>query len=241
MRRLLVVAAATALVVPAIASAHEGNPNFRSDITAVTPANGSVKLDVLNGDDRLELINQSNQPVLIYGYNDGDPYARILPDGTVQVNADSPATYLNEDRFQEGVKVPAGVDGKGTPRWRLVDKTGRFEWHDHRIHYMTKGVPPTRQGRERQDEGLRLDRPDARRHDGGRGPRRAVLDPQGRRRPAGAVRSPASQHCCWSVARSCSSRGAGAGRALPSGETRAGAGRRAAGARAVGCFCPRAA
>ncbi|HEX6389267.1 MAG TPA: hypothetical protein VFZ89_07470, partial [Solirubrobacteraceae bacterium] len=110
---------------------------------------GGVTLDVLNGDDRLELINQGDQPVVVYGY-DGEPYARVLPDGTVQINRNSPAAYLNEDRFQEGVKVPKGVDGKGAPRWRLVDKTGRFEWHDHRIHYMAKGTPP-----KVKDEGVK--------------------------------------------------------------------------------------
>jgi MYXO-CTERM domain-containing protein len=143
MRRMLLVAVAALLALPGAAAAHQGNPNFRSDITAVTPKSGGVTLDVLDRDDRLELINHSAQTVVVYGYEpDPDPYARILPDGTVQVNRDSPAAYLNEDRYQEGVKVPAGVDGKGAPRWKLVDKTGRFEWHDHRIHYMAKGTPP---------------------------------------------------------------------------------------------------
>lgn len=141
MRRLLALAVTALAVLPAIALAHEGNPNFRSDITAVAPRASGLKLDVLNGDDRLELINQTGKAVVVDGYNE-EPYARILPDGTVQVNRDSPATYLNEDRYQEGVRVPAGVDGKGAPRWKLVDKTGRFEWHDHRIHYMAKGTPP---------------------------------------------------------------------------------------------------
>jgi hypothetical protein len=143
MRRLLAVATVALLALPGVALAHKGNPNFRSVITAVAPRADGVKLDVLSGDDRLELINQSDKPVVVYGYEPTpEPYARILPDGTVQVNRDSPATYLNADRYQEGVKVPAGVDGKGAPKWKLVDKTGRFEWHDHRIHYMAKGTPP---------------------------------------------------------------------------------------------------
>jgi hypothetical protein len=100
-----------------------------------------VSLDVLNGDDRLALVNESDQPVVVYGYND-EPYARVLPDGTVQVNSNSPATYLNEDRYQQGVAVPKGVTGRGAPRWRYLDKTGRFEWHDHRIHWMAKTTPP---------------------------------------------------------------------------------------------------
>jgi hypothetical protein len=142
-RRLLVVGVAALLALPATAFAHKGNPNFRSIITAVAPRADGVKLDVLNGDDRLELINQSKQPVVVYGYEGvPEPYARILPDGTVQVNQDSPAAYLNNDRYENGANVPVGVDGKGAPRWKLVDKTGRFQWHDHRIHWMAKGTPP---------------------------------------------------------------------------------------------------
>ncbi|HEY8582330.1 MAG TPA: hypothetical protein VIL49_05260, partial [Capillimicrobium sp.] len=68
-------------------------------------------------------------------------YARLLADGTVQVNRDSAATYLNEER--DGVvDVPEGVDGKGAPRWETLSKTGRFEFHDHRMHWMGEGVPP---------------------------------------------------------------------------------------------------
>ena len=140
MRRLLAIGVAALLTLPAAAFAHKGNPNFRSIITSVAPRDDGLKLDVLSNDDRLELINQGKQPVVVYGYNE-EPYARVLPDGTVQVNQNSEATYLNEDRYA-GVKVPAGVTNDGPPRWKLVDKTGRFEWHDHRIHYMAKGTPP---------------------------------------------------------------------------------------------------
>jgi hypothetical protein len=139
-RRPLAVVAAALLALPAAALAHQGNPNFRSIVTSVAPRDDGLKLDVLNNDDRLELINEGKAPVVIYGYNE-EPYARVLPDGTVQVNQNSEATYLNEDRYG-GAQVPAGVTNHGPPRWKLIDKTGRFQWHDHRIHYMAKGTPP---------------------------------------------------------------------------------------------------
>jgi hypothetical protein len=141
MRIVTWVAAAAALLVGVpVALAHEGSPNFLSQVNQVTPAAPGVDVEVLNRDDRLLLRNSGDATVLIEGY-DGEPYARIEPDGTVSVNTDSKAYYINEERDGE-VAVPGGVDGKGEPRWKEVSKTGRFEWHDHRMHYMGKGTPP---------------------------------------------------------------------------------------------------
>jgi hypothetical protein len=134
------VAAGLALLLGApVALAHEGSPNFLSQINEVTPATAGVKVEVLNRDDRLLLRNTGTGTVLIEGY-DGEPYARIEPDGTVEVNTDSKAYYINEERDGQ-VEVPAGVDGKGEPQWKRVARNGRFEWHDHRMHWMSEGDP----------------------------------------------------------------------------------------------------
>jgi len=140
MRRAAAFLAVVALLTPAPALAHEGNPNYRSEISGIAPATDGVTVEVLNRDDRLLLHNTSDRDVVILGYDD-EPYARVLADGTVEVNTDSEAYYLNDDRFAD-VEVPAGVDGKGRPQWKEVGKTGRFEWHDHRAHWMGKGTPP---------------------------------------------------------------------------------------------------
>jgi hypothetical protein len=139
LRAVVAAAALLALAVTPAASAHQGNPNYRSVIDGVTPKVSGVRLQVLNLDDRLELQNDSGRTVVVQGYN-GEPYARVLADGTVQVNRRSPAFYLNDDRFAQ-VKVPASAKPGATPQWQPVDKAGRFEWHDHRIHWMSK-VPP---------------------------------------------------------------------------------------------------
>lgn len=125
---------------PAIA--HQGNPNFRSEITSITPAAAAAGLEVQiqNFDDNVQLVNRTGKAVTIEGY-DGEPYVRLSPDGTVEVNLNSPAYYLNQDRFAD-VSVPERADAKATPAWKKVDDTGLFSWHDHRSHYMGLNTPP---------------------------------------------------------------------------------------------------
>lgn len=138
---IVCVLAALAVSAPA-ALAHLGNANYRSIINSFTPRITGVTLDVLNFDDRLLLTNRSSQTVTVEGYN-GEPYIRILPSGLVQLNRLSPAKYLNEfeARTSEG-SVPAYANAKAAPQWQTVDKTGQYQWHDHRIHYMAAGTPP---------------------------------------------------------------------------------------------------
>ncbi len=140
MRILSCVAAAAALLacVP-VALAHEGSPNFLSQINDVTPAADGVTVEVLNRDDRLLLHNTSGKTVLIDGYSE-EPYARVEPDGTVSVNRNSEAYYINEERDGK-VAVPESVDPDAAPQWEEISKTGRFEWHDHRMHWMAESDP----------------------------------------------------------------------------------------------------
>jgi hypothetical protein len=143
MRRPL--AAAVALLAltaaaPTAALAHQGNPNMKSVVRALAPHVPGISLQVLSGDDRFQLINRSKETVLVQGY-DKEPYARITPDGTVAVNHNSPAFYLNTDRYG-AVTVPKTASAHATPDWQVLDKTGVFEWHDHRMHYMSRDVPP---------------------------------------------------------------------------------------------------
>ena len=134
----LVAIQAVAAAAPAYA--HQGDPNFRSTVTAISPPAAGVEAEVANLDDRLVLTSNGGHTVEIEGY-EGEPYARILPDGTVQLNTLSPAYYLNEDRFAEA-DVPETADAEAPPRWETVSSSGRLEFHDHRIHWMAQGTPP---------------------------------------------------------------------------------------------------
>jgi hypothetical protein len=143
MSRLRAVAAGAALLALLAAApaalAHQGNPNYRSVVDGVIPNTPGVKLQVLNFDDRLQLDNRSGKTITIEGYQ-REPYARLLQDGTVEVNRNSPAYYLNDSRTSTGT-VPPNAKPGATPDWKIVDRTGSFQWHDHRIHWMSS-VPP---------------------------------------------------------------------------------------------------
>ncbi len=138
---------ATALAVALLgvtataAPAHQGNPNFRSQVRHVTPAQNGLDVRVVNYDDSLELFNKSGKDVIVEGYRN-EPFVRISADGTVAVNTRSPSGYLNDDRYAVGVQVPKSADSKAPPQWQTIDKTGRYTWHDHRIHWMARTVPP---------------------------------------------------------------------------------------------------
>lgn len=141
-RRTLAAAlvALVALIAATSASAHAGDADYESVVRAVRPPIPGFSVAVLNGDDRLEATNRGRSTVTIDGYN-GEPYVRMAPDGTVAVNLRSPAHYLNQDRFS-GAKVPASADPEAAPDWRVVERGGRYEFHDHRMHWMAKTVPP---------------------------------------------------------------------------------------------------
>jgi hypothetical protein len=149
----LVVLGALAPAPAALATApspasESGNPindqgsnyNYRSNITSITPRVPGLTIQVLEFADRLQLINHTGKTVTVYGYS-GEPYARILANGTVEQNVHSPAVYLNTN-FYADVTVPASASATDPPDWQVVDKTGQFEWHDHRIHWMSPVTPP---------------------------------------------------------------------------------------------------
>jgi len=115
--------------------------NYRSYITSVAPRTPGLSLEVLEFADRLVLSNHTGRTVTVYGY-EGEPYARVLANGTVEVNTSSPAYYLNQN-FYAQVTVPPSAFAHAPPRWSVVDRTGQFEWHDHRIHWMSP-VPPAK-------------------------------------------------------------------------------------------------
>ena len=132
------------------AVAHEGNPNYNSEVRAIVPAIEGSTPRSWAATTASSSATDSDSVVVVEGYRD-EPYLRFLPDGTVQVNRRSPALYLNEDRFAQ-VQVPRSADPEGRPSWKRVAENGRYDWHDHRIHWMAKTQPE----QVRKDESRRV-------------------------------------------------------------------------------------
>jgi hypothetical protein len=114
--------------------------DYRSTVTAITPAVDGVRAEVAGGDAFLELRVDERHEVVVEGYG-GEPYLRFRADGTVERNVRSPATYLNDDR-QGAVDLPARADAEADPEWETVADGGTYAWHDHRIHWMGGNRPP---------------------------------------------------------------------------------------------------
>jgi hypothetical protein len=124
------------------------NYNYRSNITTISPSVPGLSVQVLEFADRLLLMNHTGQTVTVYGYQ-GEAYVRVLANGTAEQNVRSPATYLNTN-FYGDVTVPSSANPSAPPQWEVVDRTGQFEWHDHRIHWMSPLLPPQVKDKSKQ-------------------------------------------------------------------------------------------
>jgi hypothetical protein len=126
------------------AAAHVGGEaagsNFDGRVLSVRPEVPGLSVRILQFGDELELVNETSTEVVVPGYSD-EPYLRIGPDG-VWRNANSPATYINLDRFGR-VDVPGHADGRTAPDWVQVSTESTYVWHDHRTHWMSENqLPP---------------------------------------------------------------------------------------------------
>jgi hypothetical protein len=166
-RRALAPAAALLLALSATpALAHEGNPHYRSVVREIVPPTDGLSAQVLEHDDALLVVNDSDRTVVVVG-PDGQPYARLLGDGTVQVNSESsivrgnlsdddaaakPRLYASVTLLAHGDEQHAPPDAGGAAHaphahdhpiaWSTLDRTGRLQWHDPRIKYRAQPVPP---------------------------------------------------------------------------------------------------
>lgn len=146
---LVATSLAIVLLTASPAMADPAEPtNYQSTVLGMTPSTNVASFEVVGGDSFLQVTVSPGHEVLVPGYFD-EPYIRIDPDGSVWLNEDSPAAYINRDRYGEA-DIPEGVDGQGDPQWTLVASDGVYAWHDHRSHWMSPDLPPAVSGDERQ-------------------------------------------------------------------------------------------
>jgi hypothetical protein len=149
MRRGVIVTALVgcwrALLAGPAAADPAGPTNYDSVLHGVEAADGEpvpAVLEVIGGDAFLVLRVDPGVGAEVPGY-EGEPYLRVGPDGTVELNERSPARWLNEAQLGSvDVDVPPQADAEASPVWQAVADDGVYAWHDHRIHWMSASAPP---------------------------------------------------------------------------------------------------
>lgn len=141
-------------VVGGLASPAGADParptNYRSEVTRLDPPTDAVAVDVIGGDAFLRIRVERGHEATVLGYS-GEPYVRILADGTVEQNERSPAVRLNTDRYARVGSQDDLTDEEiraMEPDWRRVGGDGTFVWHDHNSHWMSTALPPQLEGRQ---------------------------------------------------------------------------------------------
>lgn len=134
------------LAGPVAADAAEPG-DFSSAVTSVDPDPGGFTIETAGGDSFLTLTVDEGTEVVVLGY-EGEPYLRFSADGTVEQNLNSPATYINDDRYGANDLAPERLQGVDIttlePDWEEVAGDGAFAWHDHRTHEMRPDSPVAR-------------------------------------------------------------------------------------------------
>ena len=138
--RALAGACMIVLLTASPAGADPAKPgDYTSTVTRVEPAIAGVTVKVVGGDGFLEVKVQPGHDVIVLGYA-GGPWLHIRPDGVVEENQLSPATFLNGSRFAQ-TEAPSGVtedtEKNQPPEYKQVATDGTYAWHDHRIHWMS--------------------------------------------------------------------------------------------------------
>jgi hypothetical protein len=125
---VVILAALTALVAPAVAQAHSGSlvvaVDYRVTIRSVPRG---LTATVIDGDRKLELRAGPRMTVLVLGY-EREPVLRFSTGG-VEVNDRSPTAW--SDKLARG--SGPSFDLRAPPSWRLVTRRHSFAWHEHRL------------------------------------------------------------------------------------------------------------
>ena len=85
-------------------------------------------------------VNRSSQHVTIDGYNAASRTCAWRP--TARSRSTSARRRTTSTRTASAARrSPHSADPKAPPQWKVVARNGRYEFHDHRMHWMAKTVP----------------------------------------------------------------------------------------------------
>ena len=116
-----------------------GPTDYQSEVRSIAPETPTIEVGIVGGDSFVELRVEPGVDAMVIGY-EGEDYLWFRPDGVVLENQNSPATYLNANRYgNDGVPATARADAD--PRWEQVATGGYWAWHDHRAHWMQSARP----------------------------------------------------------------------------------------------------
>ena len=116
-----------------------GPTDYQSEIRSIEPETPTIEVGIVGGDSFVELRVEPGVEAMVIGY-EGEDYLWFRPDGVVLENRNSPATYLNANRYgNDGVPATASADAE--PSWEQVATGGHWAWHDHRAHWMQSARP----------------------------------------------------------------------------------------------------
>ncbi len=140
MRALFLAFSLLALVLASGAAAHGDGAarGFRSTVTGIEPAVEGLDVRILDSDDRISVTNGTGETLIVLGYGQ-EPYLKF-EDGAIYENANSASRYLNKDRYGAQA-APADLDLDAPPDWKRIADGNTYDWHDHRIHWMSSTDP----------------------------------------------------------------------------------------------------
>jgi hypothetical protein len=143
LRRVIVgvlvgIGVASAVATPALADP-PGPTDYLSEIRSVAPETPAIEVGIIGGDSFFEMRVEPGTEAMVIGYQ-GEDYLWFRSDGVIFENQNSPATYLNANRY--GIEdVPASARADAEPSWKQVATGDSWAWHDHRAHWMQSARP----------------------------------------------------------------------------------------------------
>ena len=162
MHAYLRVGALTALVLALAAQtaiAHEGNPNFRSEIHGLEPpypasrSRSSTSTTACSCETKATAWSWLRATKASHT-SGSSPMERSR---STRTRRPSTSTRIASRR----PRSPTSADASAPPDWRVANESGQYAWHDHRAHYMAQRYAAAGHRRVERTEGLRLRDPAA--------------------------------------------------------------------------------